>query len=481
MATGAGQLWDYAKTQAAGVPGAISDAWNNASALNAAGNARMAQGNNLTGIPMALGGMAGQISAPIAGLVQQFVEQPTAQLTGDPEIAARAGLVGNMAAGQLLGGAGNAIARGLGDATIGRVDPATAQVAQLARANGVMVTAPQISASPAMRLSSAIIDRLPWSGAGPAKAGQQAALNRFVSNTIGEDATQLTPDVMNAAKNRIGNVFDNVAANTNLNVDNQFSNEVLSTLSQAQHELSEAEYKPLSAAFDTITSKIQNGQIDGATYQSLTRANSSPIGRALNSSNPNVRFFAGQLKDSLDDALVRSAPPDVASALNDARTQWRNLRTIEDVIDASGNISPGKLANAINNSKYSSNALVYGQGGQLGDAARIGQRFMVGPGSSNTAENNFTLGALKSLAGNMAAPVIGGAAYEAGVSPLLAAVTAGGTIGAGRVIGSGLRSNWLANALINRSLAPPTAPGISSLVPLAAIGGVADRQNALSP
>ena len=54
------------------------------------------------------------------------------------------------------------------------------------------------------------------------RQGQQAGLNRALTQTFGEDATALTPEILGRAKDRIGGVFRDVSNRNALQLDNTF-------------------------------------------------------------------------------------------------------------------------------------------------------------------------------------------------------------------------------------------------------------------
>ena len=68
----------------------------------------------------------------------------------------------------------------------------------------------------------------------------------------------------------------------------------------------------------------------------------APLDRLMNSADSNIRFYAGQLRDSLDEALERAAPADVVDSLRKARAEYKALKTIEPLAAKSttGDIAP---------------------------------------------------------------------------------------------------------------------------------------------
>jgi len=391
----------------------------------------------------------------------------TNALIGGADTAARGGSLSDVRNSAEVGGALGAAAPALGSGvnalgrmvTGGAMAPEDAALASLARDKyGIPLTNDQLSGDSGMGFLRSASDRLPFSGAGSDIADTQAGFNQAVSSTIGENAPKLTPQVMTSAKARIGSMFDSVAANTQIKADPQFDNDLLNVVSQAQNSgMTADELKPINKIFDSVLDAVDptTRTIDGATYQTLTKSN-TPFGRALSNPNSNISGVAHDIKDALDDALGRSASPADLQTFQDAKSQWRNLRTIEgNVAQNGGNVSAPRLASDLNNSRFSKNTMAYGGGGDLGELAAIGQRFMKQPPSSGTAERLTAIGALTGAVGGAGAALtqgsLTGAAHSLGVVPAI--------LGANRLaVNPMLRSQWMANALINRSLPGASAP-----------------------
>ena len=312
----------------------------------------------------------------------------------------------------------------------------------------------QISSNPTVRIADSVVNRLPLSGGTASRGAQQSAFNTAVAGTFGENANSITPDVMASAKKRIGAAFDDAAARTpTISADQMFVNDFQGIANDSRQALTTDEQGPIGNQIKNVLGKfVQTNSITGDDYQTLTRTG-APLNRAMQSSNPNIRFYAGQIKDALDGAMERSAPADVVGGLQTARSQWKAMRTVEDAAEKAptGDISPALLMGLVRRS-YSN--MAYGGGGDLADLARIGQRFLKEPGSSNTAERNSILTHVAELGG---AGGLGALAYH---DPLQALAAAGGlaaTAGVGRVAGGIMRSGKLANAAIQKGLGNPSA------------------------
>jgi hypothetical protein len=421
------------------------------------------------GVQTVVGGLApgvrgvplGAAAAPVNGLVSSIIRQApglgatgalsqgVTDATGDP-------LLGLAAAGAVpaaLRAGGAAVNR-----VVGTVDPNTAALAQTARNQfGIPVSAGEVSSNPAVRFMNSVVNRLPGSGGAAHREEMQTNFNRSVANTFGEDAPRITPQVMAQARDRIGNVFETVAQRTPvIHADPQLATELRQTIHDAQATMTAGEVEPLIRQVQNIASLVDphTNTITGEIYQNLTRRG-TPLDRAMQSPNPNIRQSARDIRESLDGAMERSAPPDVVDDLRTARGQWRNLRTVEPLVAKAptGDISPALLQGRVNTSFKGTHGAAYGGGGDLKTLSDIGQRFMKEPPNSGTPER----GLMMHLLGGAGS---GGIALAAGELPLkAAALSAAGVLGSAataRGVGGVLRSDTLTNSLINRSLGNPT-------------------------
>lgn len=324
------------------------------------------------------------------------------------EAAKGAGVGGAIGAGAPL--VGNALGT-VGTKLFGSSDGAVNALAAKAEAMGIPIRFSQTSESPFVQKMSQMAGRLPGSGMGELHAEQQGAFNRAVAKTFGEDADRITPDVMANAKKRIGGDFDTVAKNSTIKFDTPLANDVGAILHEAGSTLTDSENAILHKQVGNILDKVTGaGEIEGPTYQALTRKG-APLERAMNSSDPNVRHYAGRIKEALDDALERHAPPDMVERLKNARGQYKAMKTVEDLVEKSptGDISPALLMNPV---RQSYGNMAYGGGGHLADLARIGQRFMRQPPDSGTPLGTAALNLLLGAGG------AGVAGYSTGYDPI---------------------------------------------------------------
>jgi hypothetical protein len=385
---------------------------------------------------------------------------------GDMDAIAQGAELGG-ALGAIAPAAGKAIGAGVNKLIGGTIPERVAQLAQLARDKyGINVGPGQLSTNPTIKFLDSVVNRLPLSGGAAAKEAQQQAFNSAVAKSFGESAKEITPEVIATAKSRIGKVFDSVAERTPaIKADGQFAEDLRSIIGDAGQTLQEAEFSPLRKQMLEIVGKFKAGDnsIDGETYQALTRKG-APLDRAIQSTDPNVSFYASKIRDALDGTLERSAPAEALEDLRTARSQWKAVKTIEPLAakSATGDISPALLMGQASKSYGVSS---FGKGSDLVDLARIGQQFLKEAPSSGSAErirlHNALLGGGIGGAGGAG---IAGLALNPSAIPM-AALAAGGGLLAGKGAGMILRSPAIANRMIQGGLGEAGANYLLRSVP----------------
>lgn len=341
-------------------------------------------------------------------------------------------------------------------------DRATNYLLQRAEDLGIPIRPSQSSTSPFINKMDQLVPKIPGSGMGPALDEQRVGFNRAVAQTFGENATRITPDVMAAAKRRLGNEFDAVERGTTVRFDKPLARRLSTVLNDASSVLEDQQMAPIRNRITEIANLVKNGALDGRTFNNMMKKG-APLSRLQKGTDPNVRYYAGEIRSALQDALERSAPADLAQRYNMARYHYKNMKTIEPLAEkaATGDISPTLLLNEVRKANPN---FAYGSGGDIADIARIGQRFMRQPPDSGTPLGTKVLDAFVHGAPALAGAALGtGAAYQGdfnpvsdiglGVGGMLA--TALAARGAGRVM---LRPQMIENALTrSQALAPPVA------------------------
>ena len=155
--------------------------------------------------------------------------------------------------------------------TAGAVDPETAALAKSAQDKNIPIAAGQISNNPFVRYFYSETKKLPFSGADEYAGTQQDAFTRGVSQTFGENADKITPDVLQSAKDRIGGVMNDVASRTTIDA-NKLIPPLSNIESNARLVLPDSDWGPVSRQLDNVLSTVKPGDtISGESYQALTK------------------------------------------------------------------------------------------------------------------------------------------------------------------------------------------------------------------
>jgi hypothetical protein len=460
--------------------------------------ARGAGATGLPGVQTAIDVLSGtKAASPGAGVVERALTRggslaaegagqgaATGALTAAPDQSTGDAALTGALQGAVLGPAIRAATAGVGygaRALTGNlpnmVDPTTATLADKLRTRyGIDLDPAQLTDNPTYKLIADQLGKLPFSGAGQRVAQARLQWQQAVAREMGESAPQgVTHDVMDTAATRIGKAFDDVANRTTIQGGAPLQDDLV-TIAQDMPKwgLTADQKTPIQAQFQNVLQAFKdgNGQITGQAYQNLTRRG-GPLDDVINSNDPTVSSFAMRIKNAVDEAFQRSASPADQAALQQARYQYRVMKTIEPLVEmkgASGDINPNGLLQRVRaqSAKYdpSTGGLAYTGGGPLGDLAYGGQRFFGPAPDSGTAARNWVMAGL-----------LGGGAASAIAHPLVPAGTALG-LAANRALQYGIRNPQVGANMVANTLSPRIAPP-SGLGPYTVPGAVSAYQGLL--
>lgn len=349
-------------------------------------------------------GMAGNVVGNMAAFAPTMAIPGVNTLTGASMAGAAMGASQPVATGEsrlenaAIGGAGGFLGQGLAN-TIGRVarpvqsslNPVEQGLAQKASQMGIPLTVGQKTGSRPLQITESVLENLPFTADKQLaiKEGQRMAFNKAASKTIGENADLITPEVLNAAKTRIGNNFNQLSARNVVGLDEGFVN-ALNKVGESKNIFSSPK---IADTVDKALELASKGKISGQEYQKIR----SSLGKAASSAYSTDAELGQALKairSALDDAAERSISAADKKAWSEARQQWQALKVLEKAAaptsaDAvAGNVSPAKLANALNTVDKN---FKYGKGQkELGDLARVGKAFIQDNiPNSGTAQRTF--------------------------------------------------------------------------------------------
>jgi len=325
----------------------------------------------------------------------------------------------NALLGGLLGAAGQGVASGAARLASGiQMDDVTRGLLAKADDAGLRLGAGQLTENRMARTVIDQLERLPFSGARAARDANQAAFNRAVAGTFGASDDKITGDAFKAAKLRIGNEFERLANQNTLRVTPQLKAQLAAIRDDASRLSAGPETgKAVGNWIDDLLSKADGDAIPGRLYQSFD----SKVGKAMRPGGETASYL-GDIREAVRAAMDDSISAADQGAWRTARQQWANLKTVEPLVakSATGDIAPAQLMGRVTADNAGKVRMASGGGGQLGDLAKVGQRFLKDAPDSGTADR---------LMANLSVPVAAGGLLGAQqlniISPETAAITAG--------------------------------------------------------
>lgn len=327
-------------------------------------------GGTATGMVGTLGQGALQ-GAAVNALTSPVTDENKPFLTEKLMQAFTGGAAGALGAGALkaVSNVAQPVTNALGD--IGQ------KAVQTLRDAGVPVDVAQATGSAFLnRTKAALIDNPFTAGKEEAFAAmQKSAYNKAIAKTMGEDATAITPEVIAAAKQRLGDNYDIIASRNNIHFDKQMNESLKAIEEEAQQVLSPEQFATVKKQVDNIFAKADanGGALHGEQYQSIKRV----LDKISGGRDTDVAQYSRDLKEALLAGLSRSAEAsgnkaDVA-LLKQTNKQYSNMKKIEDVVlkNPQGDVSPSLLSNSLTTKakRYS----IYQDDPELANLARAGK------------------------------------------------------------------------------------------------------------
>lgn len=355
-------------------------------------------GNAIASGGMSLGGQGGNFFTNLlARLAGGGISGYTTAGLVNPDDANQGALIGMaMPVGvKALGTTGKALGSVL------RPDPVLKPLAQKAvNEYGIPLSASDITGNNLTKAARTVLDDAIGVGyrGGQQTAAKQSAFNRAVGKTFGADADSLTPEVLDAAKKRMGGEFDRIWNKNALQVDPQLV-ETLEGLRANAAKLPSGESNRLMSEIDDVFSRMKPNE-NGELFIPGDVANrfQSYLGRQVKSAQSFLKDDLGTLRQSIISAFNRGISADDVAALSKNRSQYKAFKTVEPLLTGAelgvagrqtGNVPAALLPNAVRQS-YTNPT-----GTPLADLSQIGSQFIADrvarTGGSNRAMVQNTL------------------------------------------------------------------------------------------
>lgn len=242
-----------------------------------------------------------------------------------------------------------------------------AEAIEVLKREGVPLTGGQSRGSKALMQAES---QLGGTAAQTMRDKQLSAYTKAALKSAGIQADNAGPEVMQAAFDRAGKTFDQLARMTVVKVDQQLQDDLLRAVTGFE-DASGQSIPVLTNILNRVgtLSKQNGGKLPGESYQILV----TDIREAMEAGGPTKAL--GKMREALDDAVERSANGQTKAAWQTARQRYANLNVIVNAVKgagesaAQGHITPEALRAAV--AQGNPRRYVKG-GGDLNELARAG-------------------------------------------------------------------------------------------------------------
>ncbi len=379
--------------------------------------------------------------------------------------------------GAAVGAAVPVAARGIGALTGRAVTPMTipperqAMIDTLTR-EGVPLSAGQRTGSKGLQYAESVLGDAPFVGGGQRMMTDQAEAFTDAAMRRAGGAGRASPDNMQANYDRIGQTFRDLSSRNNLRADQQFAQDLGTTLREYDRVLPAEQRQIVGNLATDIVERFRagGGVMPGSEYQTA-RSRLSRMANNNRQSDPDFADAIRGMRNALDNGMVRSIPAgsDDAAAWATARSEYGNWKDLAKASSgagagtAEGLITPQALRSA---TASGNNREAYARGqGDFAELARAGNAVMTPLPNSGTAQRNLITG----MAGG------GGATAAMTGDPMMAAIVALGPSAFGRALWSGPVQRYLSN----QTVTPQVRALIESRVRAALQGGAQTQADQL--
>lgn len=369
----------------------------------------------------------------------------------------------NMAIGGVGGGVGGAAAAGVGRVIRPVAKPAAARVAltQEAAKRGIPLTVGDTTGSKPVQILESVLANTPGSAGREAAIGEakRTAYNRAVAEVMGEQGVErLTPDVLKAARTRIGGEFNRLSAGRSVQLGNNLLNAIVDVDTATAPVRGVLDTAKVDGLIENMLNLASKGQVTGDVAQQIRSAITTEANDAARQGNTALAHALKKMRQGVDDSIRGGLSQDEQAAWDVARSQWGSMRTIDRAMSTNANATSGDISgDALLGALKQNGTQLSRQDNELKTLGQVGRTF-VKPQvpDSGTAQRSM----IAQMLATGGAGVLGGTAL--GADPMQAGAAGAALPVAAMLAQPALRSKLMGQYL-TKGLAPNANPKLAAL------------------
>lgn len=253
----------------------------------------------------------------------------------------------NVTLGGAVGGGLGGIGKIASSLRLGRVAPEGAPAAERA---GIALSPGEKTGRRDLQILESVLSNTPGSSGQMAKVrGAKAeSINKAAAAAMGEDATKITEDVFDRAKNRFSNEFARLAEKSSIEFKDDSFAKILNQVEKNDKGLKSLSNEKTQKVIDELGEFWAKGSIDGENYQIIRSQLGDAANDAFKAGHSKIGRDLQTLQAALDEAAKAGLPIEDQKAWDVLRDQYSAYKTLTkgNVVEG-GNVKPNLLRNAI--------------------------------------------------------------------------------------------------------------------------------------
>lgn len=360
---------------------ALSIASNLAGGLLTGGAASTTKAGTAIGNSLRSGGLPARMAKGFAaGATSGAAYGAGSAKEGERLEGAKQGAIYGGVGGAALPAAGAAL-KGAGDAIIPVIDDAIKPLAHRAKDFNIPLRLDQVSPTRARRTIQKVSQELPFSGSDAFEDVQRRAFNKALAKTIGQEADDLSPEIIQKFLNEADAAF-NVVPKSQQFPASGIARKLQAIVADAFDNVGDEFGGIVERNASKILPDLASNKISGAKLSAIR----SGLVKKLPRVDSRARPYVAEFIDAIDAAVTPRLSDSARKTLADARRHWRNYKTLEPLLEKAtdGMINPTELLNRVKASPYIKASRAGLGDDDLVDLARIGKQFLPKQGGSDT-------------------------------------------------------------------------------------------------
>lgn len=258
----------------------------------------------------------------------------------------------NTALGGVLSGVGQGLGKYIGQGIGHPAGKAAQKTEKAAKALGMKTTPGQTTRSTPLLQMESMAESYPATSGlmSKIKDHNQSIVNKVVAKSIGQNADEITEDVIDKALTDIGKKFKEIKDIPHINLGKEAAEELNKIADDYVDVIGGKSNTKVAHLLSDMADKVLDGGMTGEWYKRSRSQLGRELKTAVTTGDANMKEVGIKLTELLDNAVERAVPADKSAMFREARQQWRNWIVASKSLKhpGSSDVTASKLATQLN-------------------------------------------------------------------------------------------------------------------------------------